>query len=202
MAQNEELSPRQSEILDFIKKSVAKNGYPPTVREIGEKVGLASPASVKYQLEVLAQKGLIKKADTSARAIEVTDEPAPSKSRNIPLVGQIAAGIPITADQNVEEIHTLPETLVGKGELYMLKVKGDSMIDAAICDGDFVVIRQQKTANKGEIVAALIDGEATVKYWSIKNNKPLLLPANPAFKPIPADNAEILGKVVTVLRKV
>ena len=152
MAQNEELSPRQSEILDFIKKSVAKNGYPPTVREIGEKVGLASPASVKYQLEILAEKGYIKKADTSARAIEVTDESAPSKSRNIPLVGQIAAGIPITAEQNIEEIHTLPESMVGKGDLYMLKVKGDSMIDAAICDGDFVVVRQQKTANKGEIV--------------------------------------------------
>ena len=202
MAQHEELSPRQSEILDFIKKSVAKNGYPPTVREIGEKVGLASPASVKYQLEILAEKGFIKKADTSARAIEVTDESAPSKSRNIPLVGQIAAGIPITAEQNVEEIHTLPESMVGKGDLYMLKVKGDSMIDAAICDGDFVVVRQQKNANKGEIVAALIDGEATVKYWSTKNNKPVLLPANPAFKPIPAENAEILGKVVTVLRKV
>ena len=133
---------------------------------------------------------------------EVTDESAPSKSRNIPLVGQIAAGIPITAEQNIEELHTLPESMVGKGDLYMLKVKGDSMINAAICDGDFVVVRQQKTANKGEIVAALIDGEATVKYWSSKNNKPVLLPANPTFKPIPAERAEILGKVVTVLRKV
>jgi repressor LexA len=202
MSTPDELTPRQAKILDFIKKAIATNGYPPTVREIGEKVGLASPASVKYQLEILAAKGLIKKADTSARAIEVTDEAAPSKSRNIPLVGQIAAGIPITAEQNVEEIHTLPESMVGKGDLYMLKVKGDSMIDAAICDGDFVVVRQQKSANKGEIVAALLDGEATVKYWSMKNNKPVLLPANPAFKPIPAEHAEILGKVVTVLRKV
>ena len=202
MAQNDELSPRQAEILDFIKKSVSKNGYPPTVREIGEKVGLASPASVKYQLEILAEKGFIKKADTSARAIEVTDESAPSKSRNIPLVGQIAAGIPITADQNIEEIHTLPESMVGKGELYMLKVKGESMIDAAICDGDFVVIRQQKNAEKGEIVAAMIDGEATVKTFSKKDGHYWLLPANDSFAPIPADDAEILGKVVAVLRSV
>ena len=202
MAQNEELSPRQSEILDFIKKSVAKNGYPPTVREIGEKVGLASPASVKYQLEILAEKGYIKKADTSARAIEVTDESAPSKSRNIPLVGQIAAGIPITAEQNIEEIHTLPESMVGKGDLYMLKVKGDSMIDAAICDGDYVVIRQQKDAQNGDIVAAMIDGEATVKTFSRKSGHIWLLPANQEFSPIDGDNCEILGKVTAVLRSI
>ena len=128
------------------------------------------------------------------------DAITPERSVNVPLVGQIAAGIPITAEQNIEEVHTLPESLVGKGEIYMLKVKGDSMIDAAICDGDFVVIRAQKTAEKGEIVAAMIDGEATVKTWSKKDGHYWLLPANDDFAPIPADDAEILGKVTAVLR--
>ena len=129
-----------------------------------------SPASVSYQLKALEEKGFLKK-DVKGRTLEVNlpgDEPkqAAEKSRNVPLVGQIAAGIPITADQNIEEVHTLPESLVGKGDIYMLKVKGDSMVDAAICDGDFVVIRQQKNAEKGEIVAAMIDGEATVKTFT------------------------------------
>ena len=176
------------------------------MREIGELAGLASPASVSYQLKALEEKGFLKK-DPKGRTLQVSlpgDESAqkPEKTRNVPLVGQIAAGIPITADQNIEEVHTLPESLVGKGDIYMLKVKGDSMVDAAICDGDFVVIRQQKNAEKGEIVAAMIDGEATVKTFSKKDGHYWLLPANPDFTPIPADNAEILGKVVAVLRSV
>ena len=200
------LTPRQLKILLAIKESTETNGFPPSMREIGELAGLASPASVSYQLKALEEKGFLKK-DPKGRTLQVSlpgDEPAqkPEKTRNVPLVGQIAAGIPITADQNIEEVHTLPESLVGKGDIYMLKVKGDSMVDAAICDGDFVVIRQQKNAEKGEIVAAMIDGEATVKTFSKKDGHYWLLPANPDFAPIPADNAEILGKVVAVLRSV
>ncbi len=199
------LTARQAKILQVIKDSVETNGYPPSMREIGELAGLASPASVKYQLEILAEKGLIKRAQTKGRALEVTspeDAITPEKTRSVPLVGQIAAGIPITADQNIDEIHTLPESLVGKGNVYMLKVKGDSMIDAGIFDGDFVVIREQKTAEKGEIVAAMIDGEATVKTFSRKDGHYWLLPANDNFAPIPADGAEILGKVTAVLRSI
>jgi repressor LexA len=201
----EELTVRQAKILQVIKDSVDKNGYAPSMREIGLAAGLASPASVKYQLEILAEKGLIKRAQTKGRALEVMEEEgvmAPEKTRNVPLVGQIAAGIPITADQNIDEIHTLPESLVGKGNIYMLKVKGDSMVDAAICDGDYVVIREQKNAEAGEIVAAMIDGEATVKTFSKKGGHFWLLPANDNYAPIPADNAEILGKVTAVLRSV
>ena len=199
------LTPRQRKILEFINEATQANGYPPAMREIGAAVGLTSSASVSYQLGVLAEKGWIRRDSTKGRAMEVTvpgQEGAitPERSVNVPLVGQIAAGIPITAEQNIEEVHTLPESLVGKGDIYMLKVKGDSMIDAAICDGDFVVIRAQKTAEKGEIVAAMIDGEATVKTWSKKDGHYWLLPANDDFAPIPADNAEILGKVTAVLR--
>lgn len=198
------LTPRQRKILEFIKEATETNGYPPAMREIGAAVGLASSASVSYQLSVLVEKGWIRRDATKGRAMEVTvpgeNQIAPERSVHVPLVGQIAAGIPITADQNIEEIHALPESLVGKGEIYMLKVKGDSMIDAAICDGDFVVIRSQKSAELGEIVAAMIDGEATVKSWSKKDGHYWLLPANDSYAPIPADQAEILGKVVAVLR--
>ena len=200
------LTKRQQLILKTIKDSVTANGYPPSMREIGDAVGLASPASVTYQLKILAEKGYIKRKATKGRAMEVSSEPiteaSPSKSINIPLVGRIAAGSPILAEQSVEETFALPETLVGSGELFLLKVVGDSMIDAAICDGDYVVIRSQKGCEKGEIVAAMIDGEATVKTFSVKNGHNWLLPANDNYQPIPADNAEILGKVTAVLRSV
>jgi repressor LexA len=204
-----ELTGRQVEILDFIKSSVDSQGYAPTMREIGAAVGLTSSASVKYQLDILEDKGLIRRGDNSGRAIELvipdselgTTTPV-DKTRFIPLVGSIAAGVPITADQMVEETMPLPESLVGNGDLFMLKVKGESMIDAAICDGDFVVIRQQKDANHGEIVAAMIDGEATVKTFSRKNGQVWLLPANDGFAPIDGTHCEILGKVTAVLRSV
>jgi repressor LexA len=204
------LTRRQRLILEFIQESTRANGYPPSMREIGAAAGLASPASVSYQLGLLQEKGFIRKDPIKGRALEVTlpgqepSEPAlaPEKTVNVPLVGQIAAGIPITADQQVEEVFPLPESLVGKGELFLLKVKGDSMVDAAICDGDFVVIRSQKTAERGEIVAAMIDGEATVKTLSIKNGHVWLLPANDNYAPIPGDSAEILGKVTAVLRSI
>ncbi|MGA0062431.1 MAG: transcriptional repressor LexA, partial [Candidatus Planktophila sp.] len=185
-----ELTARQLAILDFIKTATDSQGYAPSMREIGDAAGLASPASVKYQLDILEEKGFIRRDENRGRAMEVvlpdhmTGEGAHTdKTRFIPLVGSIAAGVPITADQQVEETLPLPESLVGKGDLFMLKVKGESMINAAICDGDYVVIRQQKDANNGDIVAAMIDGEATVKTFSRKNGHIWLLPANDDFAP-------------------
>jgi repressor LexA len=204
MSENE-LSSRQKLILDVIKESIETNGYPPSMREIGEAAGLASSASVSYQIDALVEKGYIRKDATKGRAFEIVeneDDITPERTVNIPLVGRIAAGGPILAEQHIEEVYPLPESLVGSGELFLLKVVGDSMIDLAICDGDFVVIRSQKTAEKGEIVAAMIDGEATVKTFSKKDGHYWLLPANDNYSPIPADNAEILGKVTAVLRSV
>ena len=202
-----ELSARQLTILEFIKSSSDSQGYAPSMREIGDAAGLNSPASVKYQLDILEEKGFIRRDENRGRAMEVvlpdhmTGESASTdKTRFIPLVGSIAAGVPITADQQVEETFPLPESLVGKGELFMLKVKGESMINAAICDGDYVVIRQQKDANNGDIVAAMIDGEATVKTFSRKGGHIWLLPANDDFAPIDGDNCEVLGIVTAVLR--
>ena len=204
-----ELTARQISILDFIKTSTESQGYAPSMREIGDAAGLASPASVKYQLDILTEKGFIRRDENRGRAMEVVlpdsmmGATAPTdKTRFIPLVGRIAAGGPITAEQDVEEIVPLPESLVGSGDLFMLKVVGDSMVNAAICDGDFVVIRSQKDCNKGEIVAAMIDGEATVKTFSRKDGHIWLLPANDDFEPINGDNCEILGKVTAVLRSV
>ena len=200
------LTPRQLKILQVIKTAVEDQGYPPSMREIGEKAGLSSTASVTYQLQILEEKGWIRRDASRGRAIEITlpgqdGEAAPQdKTRLIPLVGRIAAGNPILAEQEDEEVLPLPESIVGKGDLFLLQVKGDSMIDAAICDGDYVVIRSQKNCEKGEIVAAMIDGEATVKTWSKKDGHFWLLPANDDYAPIPADNAEILGKVTAVLR--
>ena len=201
------LTTRQQLILDVIKKAIETNGYPPSMREIGQAAGLASPASVKYQIEALVDKGFIRKDASKGRAFEITDPNdgdsiKPEKTVNIPLVGRIAAGGPILAEQHIEEVFPLPESLVGQGDLFLLKVVGDSMIDVAICDGDYVVIRSQKNAEKGEIVAAMIDGEATVKTFSKKDGHYWLLPANDNYAPIPADNAEILGKVTAVLRSV
>jgi repressor LexA len=204
-----ELTTRQVAILDFIKTSSESQGYAPSMREIGEASGLNSPASVKYQLDILEEKGFIRRDADRGRAMEVVlpdhlsgEGAHTDKTRFIPLVGSIAAGVPITADQQIEETLPLPESLVGKGDLFMLKVKGESMINAAICDGDYVVIRQQKDANNGEIVAAMIDGEATVKTFSRKGGHIWLLPANDDFAPIDGDTCEILGKVTAVLRSI
>ncbi len=202
------LTTRQLKILQAIKAALVTNGYPPSMREIGAAAGLASPASVQYQLQALEKKGFIRRDPTRGRALEVLLPGEPSEvapadnTRMVPLLGQIAAGGPILAEQAVEETFPLPESIVGQGELFMLKVKGDSMIDAAICDGDFVVIRSQKGCEKGEIVAAMIDGEATVKTFSMKDGHIWLLPANDSFAPINGDDCEILGKVTAVLRSV
>ena len=206
------LTPRQLKILGVIKAALHDQGYPPSMREIGQAAGLASPSSVKYQLELLEEKGWIRRDPTRGRAIEILlpdqdqstsstgDKYSLDQMREVPLVGRIAAGAPLLAEQDIEESFPLPASLVGDGELFMLKVVGESMIDAAICDGDFVVIRSQKTCEKGEIVAAMIDGEATVKTFTRRDGHIWLLPANPAFSPINGDNAEILGKVTAVLR--
>ena len=201
------LTPRQTKILLAIKEAMETNGYPPSMREIGEAAGLSSPSSVKYQLEALESKGWIRRDPSRGRALEVLtpgderfEDIKPERTHNVPLVGRIAAGGPILAEQNVEELFPLPASLVGEGELFMLKVVGDSMINAAICDGDYVVIRSQKDANKGEIVAAMIDGEATVKTLSQKNGQIWLLPANDSYQPIDGNQAEILGVVTAVLR--
>lgn len=212
------LSDKQRAILAVIQASVARRGYPPSMREIAEAVGLASLSSVSHQLGQLELSGYLRRDPNRPRALEVLidldhdgavgvgDETIPGPSVGdaamVPLVGRIAAGIPITADQMVEEVVPLPRQLVGKGELFMLTVVGDSMIDAAICDGDWVVVRQQSTAENGEIVAAMLDGEATVKVFKQRDGHTWLLPQNSAYEPILGDQATVLGKVVAVLRSV
>jgi repressor LexA len=205
------LSDKQTAILEFISTSVAQRGYPPSMREIGDAVGLASLSSVTHQLKRLELAGYLRRDANRNRALEVLLDLPGSAPENtapvddaalVPLVGRIAAGIPITAEQQVDEVFPLPRQLVGKGELFMLKVVGDSMVDAAICDGDWVVVRQQKTAENGEIVAAMLDEEATVKVFRQRDGHTWLLPRNSAFEPILGDYAEILGKVVAVLRAV
>lgn len=209
------LSEKQRSILEYIGRSVEARGYPPSMREIGDAVGLSSLSSVTHQLNQLELSGYLRRDPNRPRALEVLiDMPQPesppseheqtpiSDAAMVPLVGRIAAGIPITADEQVEEVVPLPRQLVGQGELFMLRVVGESMIDAAICDGDYVVVRQQKTAENGDIVAALLDEEATVKVFKQRDGHTWLLPRNSAFEPILGDFAQVLGKVVAVLRSV
>ena len=205
----ESLTERQRKILDYITSTVDERGYPPSVREIGEAVGLHSPSSVHAQLATLAEKGMLTKDATKPRAIRVergdrSPVAAPSRSDvvEVPLVGQIAAGGPILAEENVEDHLPLPKELVGSGTLFALKVKGDSMIGAGIFDGDTVIIRQQPTANDGEMIAALIDDEATVKTLSRKGGKVRLIAENPAYDAIEPEEVSVLGKVVAVLRRI
>jgi repressor LexA len=209
-----DLTLRQRRILDYIRETVESRGYPPTVREIGEAVGLVSPSSVAYQMGVLQKKGYLRKDPNRPRAVDVRppselaldDEEAVRAARPapayVPVLGRIAAGGPILAEQAIENVFPLPREIVGEGTLFLLSVKGDSMLDAAICDGDWVVVRQQPNANNGEIVAAMIDGEATVKTYRHREGHVWLIPHNPAFEPILGDHASILGKVVAVLRRV
>ena len=205
------LSEKQLAILEMIQRSVASRGYPPSMREIGDAVGLASLSSVTHQLHQLELSGYLRRDPNRPRALEVliempTSDPDSSipvgDAAMVPMVGRIAAGIPITADQQIDEVFPLPRQLVGKGELFMLKVVGESMIDAAICDGDWVVVRTQSTAENGEIVAAMLDGEATVKVFRQRDGHTWLLPRNTSFEPIVGDDAVILGKIVAVLRSV
>ncbi|MFD0823418.1 transcriptional repressor LexA, partial [Micromonospora zhanjiangensis] len=207
-----DLTARQRRILEFIRDWVERYGYPPSVREIGEAVGLVSPSSVAYQLKELERKGFLRRDPNRPRAVDVrppsdlVDDEAARAQRPtpayVPMLGRIAAGGPILAEQAVEDVFPLPRELVGEGEVFMLQVKGDSMLDAAICDGDWVVVRQQPTANSGEIVAAMLDGEATVKTYRRRDGHVWLMPQNPAFDPIAGDDATIMGRVVAVLRRI
>jgi len=210
MADEKQLTGVQSKILEAIVSYRREKGYNPTMREVGEAVGLSSTSSVSYQLSQLRELGFLSKADAGQRAMDVLKS-APGMSTasrsevsdnvvSIPLVGRIAAGGPILAEQNIESHLTLPRELVGGGELFMLKVSGDSMIDAAICDGDWVVVRQQQTAEQGEIVAALLEEGATVKVFRQSNGQTWLMPRNSSYDPIDGTNAVIMGKVVSVIR--
>ena len=213
------LTARQRRVLETIRDAVERRGYPPSMREIGEAVGLTSTSSVSHQLAMLQKKGFLRRDPSRPRAVDVRmpgevasaverveDEAAERAARPtpayVPVIGRIAAGGPVLAEQAVEDVFPLPRELVGGGTLFMLKVVGDSMVDAAIADGDWVVVRQQPNAENGDIVAAMIDGEATVKTYKRRDGKVWLLPHNQAYQPIPGDNAVVLGRVVTVLRKV
>jgi repressor LexA len=221
------LTLRQRRILQVIKETVDRRGYPPSIREMGDAVGLASSSSVAHQLKVLEAKGHLRRDPNRPRALEVllpgesreqtganraatgsadVDEtgigdryPAPV---HVPLLGRIAAGGPILAEERIEDVFALPRQLVGEGTMFTLEVRGDSMIEAAICDGDFVVVRQQPTADNGDIVAALLDNEATVKTFKRTGSHVWLMPHNSVYDPIDGNDATILGKVVAVLRRV
>ncbi len=211
------LTARQRRILEVIRDHMRRQGYPPSVREIGEAVGLTSTSSVAHQLGALQAKGFLRRDPNRPRAVDVrlpeaaTDEDGADQEAErraaqpmpayVPVVGRIAAGGPILAEQAVEDMLPLPRDLVGEGTLFCLRVVGDSMIDAAIADRDLVVVRQQPMADNGDIVAAMIDGEATVKTFRRRDGHIWLLPQNPAYAPIPGDGATVLGRVVTVLRK-
>ncbi|HEV7148560.1 MAG TPA: transcriptional repressor LexA [Pedococcus sp.] len=224
------LTVRQRRVLEVIRNSVDRRGYPPSLREIGEAVGLTSPSSVAHQLSTLERKGFLRRDPNRPRAIEVVSPDSTPDSRGyrggaspsdevatfdetgvndqrpeasyVPVLGRIAAGVPIMAEESVEDVFPLPRQIVGEGQLFLLKVVGDSMIDAAICDGDWVVVRQQPTADNGDIVAAMLDSEATVKTFKRRDGHVWLMPHNSAFEPIDGDHATILGKVTAVLRRV
>ena len=216
----QKLSAKQAEMLSAIISFIDENGYAPTMQQVGAAVGLSSLSSVSHQFNQLEIFGYIRRDPKLARTIEVVLNPdgsefvggasTPATSRvdlgpevtMVPLVGRIAAGVPITAEQNIDDTMALPQQLVGKGDLFMLEVHGDSMVEAAICDGDFVVVRAQKTAENGDIVSAMLDGEATVKVFKQRDGHTWLLPRNSAYEPILGDHAEIQGKVVAVLRSV
>jgi repressor LexA len=223
------LTPRQRRILEVIRDTVESRGYPPSIREMGEAVGLASSSSVSHQLKALEQKGFLRRDPNRPRALEVllpgedrraaapAAPPAARRPRlvevddsgvnrypepvHVPVLGRIAAGGPILAEERVEDVFALPRQLVGEGTMFTLEVRGDSMIEAAICDGDWVVVRQQPNADNGDIVAALLDNEATVKTFKREPNQVWLLPHNAAYSPIDGNHATILGKVVAVLRR-
>lgn len=204
------ITPRQREILGFIEAQVLDRGYPPSVREIGEAVGLTSPSTVHSHLNTLERLGYLRRDPTKPRAIEVRWDPNSGAVmerrpvRHVPLVGDVAAGTDVLAEENVEELLPVPLDFTGDGELFMLRVRGDSMIDAGILDGDFVIAVQQPTATNGDIVVAgLPDGDATVKTFRSDGRTIELLPSNPRFEPIVHDAADIIifGRVVTVMRR-
>ncbi|RAO63420.1 Repressor LexA [Micromonospora saelicesensis] len=203
------ISAKQQRILTVIREWVQQRGYPPTVREIGAAVGLGSPSSVAHHLKALERRGLLRRDGNAPRAVDIRGAQAgrpPNEGAQhgvrVPVLGTVAAGAPILAEEHVEDELTLPSALVGHGTLFALIVKGDSMMEAAICDGDVVIVRQQAVAETGDIVAAMIEGEATVKVYRTRDGRVELVPRNPLYDVIPAEHAVILGKVVCVLRRV
>ena len=203
------LTERQQQVLEYIRTTVASRGYPPSVREIGDAIGLSSPSTVHSHLSALVTAGAIKRDPTKPRAIMIVDEtaaagtPRDRRVRDVPVLGRIAAGTPILAVEDVQEVLPLPVDLVGDDPVFLLEIKGDSMIDAGILEGDLVAVRSQKDARDGEIVAALIDGEeATVKRLRRQGDKVILEAENPAYEPLVyTDGVELIGKVVGVLRR-
>ncbi|CAN5792200.1 transcriptional repressor LexA [soil metagenome] len=204
------ITARQRQVLDFIELQMRDHGYPPSVREIGEAVGLTSPSTVHSHLNTLQKLGYLRRDPTKPRAIEVRWDPNSGAVierrpvRHVPLVGDVAAGTDVLAEENVEELFPVPADFTGEGELFMLRVRGDSMIDAGILDGDFVIAEQQSTAKNGDVVVAGIPGgEATIKHFSSKGAHITLTPSNPRLEPmvLPADDVQIYGRVVTVMRR-
>lgn len=205
------LTERQRQILDFIEAQMRERGYPPSVREIGEAVGLTSPSTVHSHLATLQRYGFLHRDPTKPRALEVRYDPTSGAAverrpvRHVPLVGDVAAGTDVLAQQNVEETIPVPADLAGEGDLFMLRVRGDSMVEAGILDGDYVVARAQPDANQGEmVVAGIPGGEATVKTYKRDGDQVVLVPANAAYEPMvfAPDEVTLYGKVVTVMRKV
>ncbi|MFG1784714.1 transcriptional repressor LexA [Rhodococcus oryzae] len=203
------LPPRQQRILAVIRDFVVEKGYSPSTRQIGDAVGLRSPSTVSKHLKSLEENGFLRRGDSVSRPIDVrlflrgsaTRESA-KDSVQVPVVGDIAAGTPILAEQHADDMLTVPRELVGSGTVFGLRVRGDSMVDAAILDGDIVMVRQQHEAHSGQIVAAMIDGEATVKVYRRRNGHTYLEPRNPAYQVLDGDEAVVLGKVVSVMRRV
>lgn len=198
------LSPRQRDILEIIKKEITLKGYPPSVREIGEAVGLTSSSTVHNHLTILEQKGYIRRDPTKPRAIEVLDSLSEfsRKTVYVPIVGQVTAGEPILAVENIEDSFPIPYDLVKADSVFMLRIKGESMIEAGILDGDLILVRQQNSANNGDIVVALMEDEATVKRFFKEKNSIRLQPENSSMAPIYSQNVSILGKVIGVYRTV
>jgi repressor LexA len=207
MEKRQELSKRQKEILRFILSEVRKKGYPPSVREIGKAIGLSSSSTVHAHLSNLEKKGYLKRGQALPRAIEVlrprpgATVPGYKRVSSVPLVGRIAAGEPVLAEENIEDYFPLPTDFVGEGPSFLLRVKGDSMIEAGIFDGDYVVVRKQPTVENGEIAAVLLEDEATVKRFYKEKDKIRLQPENPSMEPILTREALVLGKVIAVLRR-
>jgi repressor LexA len=210
MATTRPLTERQQRILEVIRDAVDTRGYPPSVREIGEAVGLSSPSSVHSQLNTLERGGYLRRDPTRPRAIEVRFDPDTelrmpvARQKDVPLVGEIAAGAPILAEERVEDVYPLPRDLVGDGTLFMLRVRGESMLQAGVLPGDLVVVRQQPAVEQGEMCAAMVDGEATVKFFRrTRSGEVFLDPANEGYEPIAVatdSDATVLGRVVAVLR--
>jgi len=200
----EKLTTKQQRVLDFLKAEIRQNGYPPTVREICDAIGLSSTSTAHAHLEMLERKGYIRRSKTKNRSTEILDEDFYGGTRemvNVPIIGRVAAGIPIFAEENVEDTFPIPVDYIKNDKCYMLNVKGDSMMDKGIFDRDLVLVRQQYEAKDGDIVIALIEDEATIKTFFREGKDIHLCPANPAFEPIIVRECEILGKVIGLYRR-